>query len=126
MAEAFDFLVGQAVEQVWFWGPVRLVLDLGTSAEPRMYVDLQRGSFTDPTGAVTEFDASRRPREAALVLGLLTRRVTAASSADGTLTLRFDDRSELRAFPDHEHESWSVVGRGRVVQCMPGGAVNSW
>ena len=60
------------------------------------------------------------------MLDLLTRRVTAASSAEGTLLLRFDDESELRALPDDQYESWTVVGGGRVFQCMPGGEVNSW
>jgi Family of unknown function (DUF6188) len=126
VAESFDFLVGEAVQQVWVWGPVRLVLDSGQSAEPDMYVDLHRGLLTDATGGVAEFDASRKPREAAPVLDLLTHRVTAASSADGTLALVFDDESVLRALPDEEHESWTVVGCGRVIQCMPGGGVDSW
>jgi hypothetical protein len=114
------------VQQVWVWGPVRLVLDLGEPSGAGTYVDVHRVSFTDASGVATEFDASRRPSGAAPVLDLLSRRVTAASSADGTLTLRFDDESELRAFADEQYEPWTVAGGGRVFQCMPGGEVHSW
>jgi hypothetical protein len=122
----FDFLIGEAVEQIWVWGTIRLVLDLGSEDEPSVYVDVDRCSYRDGLGSTVDVDVPRAPREAGTVLELLHRRITGAAADDGTLTLRFDNQAELRAFPDAQFESWTVVGAGRVFQCLPGGDVGSW
>src|SRR6476661_1636222 len=105
MSESYEFLVGEPVNQVWVWGPIRLVIESEGKAAS---VDLFRLGFTDPTGRSMEIDAERQPSE------------------DGPLLLRFDDGSEVRAYPDDRYESWTVVGDGRTFQCLPGGEVMSW
>jgi hypothetical protein len=125
--EPFDFLRGESVEQIWVWGPIRLVLSLGERPEPGVYVDLHRGSFIEPGGRAVEFDASVIPGSAAPVLDVLRQRIVDVSASEGVLTLRFESGAELRALPDATYESWTVVGEGgRVFQCMPGGEVDSW
>ena len=127
VTERFGFLVGETVEQIWLWGPVRFVLRVGERPEPSVYVDVQRCSFTGPDGDSVEIDASTHPGEAAPMLVLLHQRVVEASESEGVLTLRFDRGAELRALPDPSFESWTVVGDGgRVFQSMPGGKVDSW
>ena len=123
MSESYEFLVGEPVNQVWVWGPIRLVIESEGKAAS---VDLLRLGFTDPTGRSMEIDAVRQPSEAGPLLDLISKRVTFAKSADGTLLLRFDDGSEVRAYPDDRYESWAVVSDGRTFQCLPGGEVMSW
>jgi hypothetical protein len=122
VTEGFDFLIGEPVNQVWVWGPVRLVIE---SERIAASVDLQRATFTDPSGQVKEINAEERPSDAGPLLDLLWKKVTLAESADGVLVLRFDDGSEVRAYPSERYESWSVVGDGRTFQCLPGGEVAS-
>ena len=88
-------------------------------------VDL-RVAFTDPIGRNVEIDAEKRPSDAGPLLDLISKHVTFAESADGILMLRFDDGSEVRAYPDERYESWSVVADGRPFQCLPGGDITSW
>ena len=73
-----------------------------------------------------EIDAEKSPRSAGPILDLIRKYVTSAKSTDGMLVLRFDDGSEVRAYPDERYESWSVGGAGRTFQCLPGGEVTSW
>jgi len=61
MSESYDFLVGEPVNQVWVWGPIRLVIE---SERRSATVDLLRVSFTDPNGRSVEIDAVERPSEA--------------------------------------------------------------
>ena len=126
MLDSVEALVGEAVEQIWVWGPIRLIFNLGQEAEPAIYTDVQRFSYTDADGSTGEFDASVAPAEAGPVLALLNRRVTSASASGGTLNLRFDDGSKLRALPNERYQSWSVVVGERVVQCLPGGELGTW
>jgi hypothetical protein len=127
MGERFTFLEGKAVEQIWFWGEIRLVFELGERPEPGVYVDVQRCSYTDVGGVTVEVVGSVEPRRAGAVLELLRERVARAWAVEGVLRLQFDNGAELRALPDSDYESWAVVGDGgRVFQCMPGGEVNSW
>jgi uncharacterized protein DUF6188 len=124
MTETYDFLIGEPVNQVWVWGPIRLVVE---SERRSSYVDLLHVSFTDRTGGVSEIDATRRPREAGPLLDLISQTINQAeSSTEGVLLLRFDDGSQLQAYPNDRYESWSVVGEGRTVQCLPGGEITSW
>lgn len=114
MSENYDFLVAEPVNQVWVWGPIRLVIESqGKSAN----VDLGRVAFTDPAGETVEIDAEKSPLSAGALLDLIRKHVTSAESADGMLVLRFDDGSEVRAYPDERNESWSVAGAGRTFQC---------
>src|SRR3954469_19362936 len=85
--EDFPFLVGQAVEQVWVWGPVRLVF---SSAEPQTYVDVHEPRYLDEEGKLTVVDVVRNPDEAAVILSLLWKKVTAARSEDGMLRVVFE------------------------------------
>src|SRR5438105_4672578 len=93
----FDFLVGEPVNQVWVWGPIRLVIE---SERISANVDLLRVGFADSDGRNVEIDATKRPTEAGPLLGLLQKHVTSAKSTDGVLVLRFDDGSEVRGYPD--------------------------
>jgi hypothetical protein len=117
----FDFLVGEPVNQVWVWGPIRLVIE-SISAN----VDLLRVGFADSDGRNVEIDAIKRPTEAGPLLGLLQKHVTSAKSTDGVLVLRFDDGSEVRGYPDERYDSWSVDrDGGPSITCGPGGELTS-
>jgi hypothetical protein len=105
------------------WGPVRLVIE---SEEKSAHVDLLRVRFTHSDGRTKEINATERPTDAAPLLGLISKKIAAAASTDGVLVLRFDDGSEIRAEPDDRYESWSVVGDGKTIQCLPGGELDSW
>jgi hypothetical protein len=120
----FDFLYGEVVNQIWFWGMIRLVFDR-PSAEA-WAVDVQRFRLVAPDGASVLIDAAGPPLETAPTLQLLKQAVTAASAAEGALTLRFANGFVLEALPDDKYESWMVAGPNGVVQCLPGGDTASW
>jgi hypothetical protein len=106
----FDGLVGQEVEQMWFWADTcRIVFDDGDEPEPRTYVDIARD---------VDRDAS--------LLRLIGRRVTAATSLAGSLHLTFDEGMKLSDAPDERYESWRVVVDHQVTQCLPGGELGRW
>lgn len=109
--ERFDFLAGQIVEQLWFWGTIRLVFDLGERPEPGVYVDVHACEFVGADGVEATFDAGEDPSDASPVLRLLKQRCASASAADGVLALRFESGDELRALPDDRYESWTVVAQ---------------
>ena len=117
--ERFDFLVGEVVNQIWFWGMIRLVFDR-PSAEA-WAVDVGRFRLVAVDGVSALIDAAGPPLETAPTLQLLKQSVTSASAAGGVLTLRFANGLTLEALPDDEYESWSVAGPNGVVQCCPGG-----
>jgi hypothetical protein len=130
MSEMIDFLVGEVVltmEITRDWdsirGGIRLVLNRGGGPDPIAYVDAHRCSYSDASGTSVEFDSGAKVTEAGPALGLVHRHVIAASFAKGTLSLRFDDQSELRAFADKEDYSWTVVTGEWVFHCMAGGKV---
>src|SRR4051794_17900600 len=118
--ENFPFLVGLAVEQVWVWGPVRLIF---SSVEPEAYVDVDEPRYVDAEGNLTIVDFVHNPEEAGVILSLLWKETTAARSEDGILRLFFETGAEIQADPDDEFESWSVVGAGHSFQCMARGEV---
>jgi uncharacterized protein DUF6188 len=115
----FSFLVGQPVEQVWVWGPVRLVF---SSADPEVYIDLHEPRLI-AADSTTVIDFVQHPDEAAAVLSLLWKKAVGAESQGGTLRVSFENGVVLEEDPDDQHESWSVVGEGQVFQCMRGGEV---
>lgn len=125
--ERFDFLADRMVEQIWVWADtVRLVIDLGENAAPSMYVDINTASeLTDGDSRAT-LDIVALPDEAGAVFRLLNRRVVAAAAEDGVLRISFAGGPELRSPFDEQFESWTVVGEGRVYQCLPGGEVGCW
>jgi hypothetical protein len=49
-----------------------------------------------------------------------------AASADGVLTVQFDNGFWVEALPDDRYESWSVIGPEGTIQCLPGGEIGSW
>ncbi len=122
--ERFDFLCGEPVWQLWFWGMIRLRFDHPDKASYE--VDVQRVKLTAPDGSAAEFDAAGPPMETAPMLGLLKQEVTDAFAEDGILTLRFADGSQLEALPDACFESWTVHGPNGTTQCMPGGELGHW
>lgn len=126
IADEFPFLVGRTVEQIWIWGPFRLIFELGDRPEPEIYVDADDGVYKTRDGTTSRIDVRNDPGEAGDLLRLLNQRVVAASAEAGVLSLSFENGAELRAYPDEQYESWSVIGDGTVYQCLPGGEVDSW
>jgi hypothetical protein len=122
--ERFDFLVGEVVNQIWFWGVIRLVFDRPSAKA--WYVDVWRFRLVAVDGASALIDASGPPLETAPTLQLLKQSVTSASAAEGVLTLRFANGVTLEALPDDTYESWAVAGPNGFVQCLPGGETASW
>jgi hypothetical protein len=53
----------------------------------------------------------------------LWKKATAAQAVDGLLRVEFETGASIEEDPDERYESWSVVGDGRSLQCMPGGEV---
>ncbi|HVS86297.1 MAG TPA: DUF6188 family protein [Gaiellaceae bacterium] len=123
---AFASIAGMSVEQIWVWGPIRLVLDIGSGAPPATYVDVNDAVLVKPDGTEVEIDAFGRPGEAGGVLALLNDRVEVAENLAGTLRLVFASGTQLRARPDDHYESWKIVAEGRTFQCLPGGEVGSF
>lgn len=123
-SERFDYLNGEVVNQLWFWGMIRLVFD--RPSERAWYVDVQHVRLTGADGSVTLIDAAGPPLETAPMLQLLKQRVTDASAESGVLTLRFADGLTLEALPDDQYESWTVSGPTGITQCLPGGETDSW
>ena len=66
----------------------------------------------------------------AAVLTTLFRRVIASASAvveDGSLTVTFQDGTELRVPPHPQYEAWTFAGsQGKKVVCLPGGGLATW
>jgi uncharacterized protein DUF6188 len=62
---------------------------------------------------------------AGAVLRLLDRRVVSTVAVDGVLRISFAERAELTSPADEQYEAWTVVGDGRVFQCLPGGEVDA-
>jgi hypothetical protein len=124
--EDFSYLLGKSVEQIWVWGPIRVVLDIGAGQPPEMYVDVDLAVLTEPDGTETTLNAFERPGEAGTVLRLLHDRVESAHHREGVLYLAFASGAQLRALPDDQYESWTVEGGRRAFQCLPGGEVSSW
>jgi hypothetical protein len=123
--ERFDFLKGEVVNQLWFWGTIRLVFD--RPSEDGWYVDVHRCRLIGTDGE-SFIDAAGPPLGTAPMLQLLKQEVTEAVEAEGILTMTFGDGFTLEALPDDEYESWTVAGPDRVVQCLPGGEIQiaSW
>jgi hypothetical protein len=124
VADELDFLAGHSVEQIAVWGPFQLVLD---SREPGIHVDVESPCelLLGTRHVKINFFAGGDRAEAAALLQLLWKQVSAARIEKGTLCLSFDGGSELCVPPSKEGESWSVVGDGRQIICMPGGDVVS-
>jgi hypothetical protein len=117
--ERFDFLQGATVNQLWFWGTIRLVFD--RASESSWYVDVQDVRLTDAEGSVSVIDATGPPLETAPVLQLLKQTITEAVAEDSVLRLRFANGMTLEALPHDRYESWSVTGPNGTTQCLPGG-----
>lgn len=126
--EAFPFLTGQTVEQIWVWGTFRLIFELGDDPEPRMYLDADDATYVTPEGETLQINcwADGELREAGVLLRLLRKRVVSASAREGVLLVTFDDGATLQAEPSEQYESWRVIGSGRVFQCLPGGEIGHW
>ena len=122
--ERFDFLHGEIVNQLWFWGMIRLVFD--QPSEGPWYVDVEQARLVDPSGSASLINAAGPPLGTAPMLQLLKQGVTDASSEDGVLTVRFTNGLTLEALPHSEHESWTVAGPRGVTQCLAGGELTSW
>jgi hypothetical protein len=116
-------LVGLEVEQVWVWGPVRLVFDLGAPPETLpAYVDLGTPfRLVDARGVLHEVGTSADPKTAGPVLGLLNQRLVKADAPRWRLELAFADGSRITCPPHAMYEAWeaSVPGVGAVI-CLPG------
>ena len=115
-------LVGRTVEQIWVWGPVRLVFALRD--EP-VYVDFWRCEFVDRAGEGVDINVSQAPRESGAILELLGAEVLDASEDEGTLSLAFENGAQVRVTPDEHYESWTVGIGGDTATCLPGGDVSS-
>ncbi len=121
-----SFLVGREVEQIWVWGPVRLILDLGQAPEPSMYVDAERSSYQAADGAMAEIDVGESPGKSGRILELLGQRVIAATVDHGELVLGFANGAKFRTPPDPHYEAWTAVGDGRTYVCLPSGDISVW
>lgn len=117
--ERFDFLRGEVVNQLWFWGMIRLVFD--RASESAWYIDVQRCRLISPDSNSKLIDAAGPPLDTAPILQLLKQVVTGAGAASGVLTVQFANGFTLEALPDERYESWTVAGPNGVVQCLPGG-----
>jgi hypothetical protein len=122
-AEEFSSLAGMTVEQIWVWGPVRLVLDLGSGSAPGTYIDFDDAVLVEPDGIETALNASERPRDSGVVLRLLLDRLESAQHREGVLSLVFASGCRVRALPDEQYEAWTVAIGPLVFQCLPGGDV---
>jgi Family of unknown function (DUF6188) len=124
MNDSVDFLVGQTVEQIWVWGPFRLLFD---SREPQVYVDVEGTAHLtrDGEGAEINFFTEGNAAEAAKLLSLLWKRVAGARIENGVLRLSFDNGAALSAFPSERYESWHALGNGRAIFCLPGGGIGT-
>ena len=122
-AVSFDVLHGQTVEQIWVWGPIRLVFD---SNRPGVYVDFAEALISSKSDDAVHIDAQSSPADAGPVLRLLHDRVRLANADHGSLCLEFESGMRLRALPYQDFESWSVCALGRTTQCLPGGELEFW
>jgi hypothetical protein len=122
--DSVDFLVGQTVEQIWVWGPFRLLFD---SREPQVYVDVEGAAHLTADGESVDinFFTEGNATEAAKLLSLLWKRVVAAKIEDAVLRLSFDNGAELSALPSERYESWHVQGDSRTIFCLPGGDIET-
>lgn len=117
-----ETLIGREVEQVWVWWSLRLVFVLGDQDEPDTYVDLTEFRFTDAEGAVTAINVESDPVGAGPALGVLRRRVTAATVENWELRLSFDNGASIVCPPLHKWEAWAAsLGGERLLHCPPGG-----
>ena len=101
-AEGFSSLAGMTVEQIWVWGPIRLVLDLGSGSAPDIYIDFDDAVLVEPDGTETTLNASQHSRDSGVVLRLLHDRLDSAQHRAGILDLAFASGCRVRALPD-EH-----------------------
>ena len=122
--ERFDFLKGETVTQLWFWGMTRLVFD--RPSEAAWYVEVQRCHLVEAGEYTSLIDAAGLPLDSAPMLQLLRQTVTDAAAEDGVLTLCFENGLALEALEDDEYESRTVAGPNRVTQCLAGGETTSW
>src|SRR4051794_34763977 len=118
-------LIGRPVEQIWVWGPVRLVFELGQEPAPDVYVDFWGCQFVDPAGESVDINVNHAPRAAGAILELLGSEVVDASEEDGTLSLAFKNGTQVQVPPQEEYESWTVGIGGKTVTWFPGGDVSS-
>src|SRR3954447_8131417 len=124
MPDPFECLGGKSVEQIWAWGPVRLVFELGDRPEPEAYVDIWKGRYIASDGTTSPVDVARDPEQAGRILRLLQETVANAGADDeGLLRLDFANGPVLIADPDERYETWCVVCGGRAYQCLPGGDI---
>jgi len=124
LSEQFEFLYGETVNQLWFWGTIRLVFD--RPSESSWFVDVSDVRLIDPDGSTSLIDAAGPPMETAPMLQLLKQEVTQALAEGGVLKLRFANGMTLEALPHDRYESWSVVGPNGTTQSLPGGETASW
>jgi hypothetical protein len=123
----FDFLPGLEVEQIWVWGYMRLVFEVGRRPEPDLYVDVPAGAILKTAESEVVLDPLEGSREeAGKILTLLFQRVVSARSEGGIFQLAFANEYELIAPPSEAFESWSIRGPDRFFQCRPAGEVTSW
>lgn len=120
----FEFLHGETVNQLWFWGTIRLVFDRSSGSS--WSVDVSDVRLTYPDGSSSLIDAAGPPMETAPMLQLLKQEVTEALAEGGVLTIRFANGMTLEALPHDQYESWSVVGPNGTTQSLPGGETASW
>lgn len=126
-SERFDFLLGRTVEEIRVWADtVRLVIDRGEGPAPAMYVEVHSDSELSDGATRARLDVRTEPDDAGAILRLLNRRIINAEAVDGVLRLAFEKGAVLTSPADEQYETWTVVGDGRVFQCMPGGEVDSW
>ena len=121
--EPFEFLVGRPVEQIWVWGPIRLVFEIGDGT-PEVFVDVIDLTL-DMAGKEVALDAFENRDQAGVVLQLLHERLVRAFAEDGVLHLSFEGGATLKSFPGDGYESWTVAGNGKTFQCTGGGEVIS-
>jgi hypothetical protein len=120
MGDGVAFLVDRAVEQIWVWGPFRLVFD-GNEPETAVLVEGPACLATGGSTVDLDFHADGNVAESTALLQLLWQRVTSARIEDAILCLSFGNGFELRVHPSAEAESWHVSGRGQTITCLAGG-----
>jgi hypothetical protein len=120
--ERFEFLVGRPVQQIWVWGPIRLVFELGDKRSPEAFVDIIDATL-QLAGREVALDAFENRDQAGVVLQLLHERLASAYAEDGVLHLSFEGGAALRSLPNDGYESWTVVGDSKTFQCIGGGEV---
>src|SRR6478609_9626438 len=99
---SLDFLIGRTVERISPEDGLTLHLDGGSGHVSGAF------ALKDAAGCVHEAPVGPQPVAHDAYSALVHHAITDATADNGTLRLRFDDGSEITAFPENHVEAWEV------------------